>query len=174
MRLADIYAKGVVAIALYVVAANSPVAHGDIGGVVPGPGLCDYPGIGGSGMVMSTYYYWCDFPTEGNGSHWHCEYGGAAVVATGGVSILMFQASISGNVGAVGGSCSWRCPDNTLSAAPNPPGAWKASMNPAKCVPVGAAPPPPGAPAVIVDNGPAPAVTNPDNPNPDATQNPPR
>jgi hypothetical protein len=32
-----------------------PVAQADIGGNVPGPGLCDYPGVGGSGMEMGAY-----------------------------------------------------------------------------------------------------------------------
>jgi hypothetical protein len=32
-----------------------PVAQADIGGNVPGPGLCDYPGVGESGMEMGTY-----------------------------------------------------------------------------------------------------------------------
>ena len=52
-----------------------PVTHADIGGNIPGPGLCDYPGVGSSGNVMGVNWYYCDFPIEINGSHWHCAYG---------------------------------------------------------------------------------------------------
>jgi hypothetical protein len=71
----------------------------------------------------------CDFPTEINGSHWHCEWGGAGI---GGV-IGFNDGGISGGLagGGVGGaSCTWRCPDNTLAPAPNPPGAWKTYLIP--------------------------------------------
>jgi hypothetical protein len=159
----------------------APETHADIGGEVPGPGLCDYPGVGGSGMVMNVYYYSCDFPMEGNGSHWHCMYGGASVVGTAGVSILMFNANIAGNIGSLNGTCSWRCPDMTLAEAPNPPGAWKNHLNAVKCKTVGPNPdlppaddsqqPPPPVP-IGDQQHPQPAVTNPGNPNPLATQNP--
>ena len=117
-----------------------PVAQADIGGNVPGPGLCDYPGVGGSGMEMGAYHYWCDFPVEENGSRWHCEYGGGAVQGVGGINIFMFNASVITPLGALEGSCSFRCPDGSLSAAPNPPGAWKNALTPKKCVPLEVAP----------------------------------
>lgn len=127
-------------------------------------------------MVMSTYVYFCDFPTEINGSHWHCELGGAALQAAVnvGVSIgfLSIGGSLSGNVGAIGGSCTFRCPDMTIAATPNPPGAWKDYITPAKCKTV--APNPDAKPDPPPDLSPSaqePAVTNPDNPNPDATEN---
>jgi hypothetical protein len=166
----------------------APEAHAGPDGTIPAPGLCDYPGIGGSGQIMNVYNYWCDFPTEINGSHWHCELGGADLQAavTAGLSISFFNLSgtLSGQVGAIVGSCSWRCPDSSISGAPNPPGAWKNYIEPAKCKPIGAPPPrpgedlplPPGGPVQAASDllapPPAPAVTNPDNPNPDATVNP--
>ena len=30
-----------------------------------------------------------------------------------------------GGAGVGGLSCTWRCPDNSMAPAPNPPGAWK-------------------------------------------------
>jgi len=34
-----------------------PVTHADIGGNIPGPGLCDYPGVGSSGNVLGVNWY---------------------------------------------------------------------------------------------------------------------
>jgi hypothetical protein len=176
------------------------VAHADPGGQIPAPGLCEYPGIGGSGMIMSSYYYWCDFPTELNGSHHHCELGGFAIQANGnvGVNIMMFSAGvgISGNIGGITGSCTWRCPDNTLAQAPNPPGGWKDGIIPTKCKTIGPNPdevpapvsapiaeqgavpavpfgdPPPAVPAAgAPPAGLFPSVTDPVCPNPDAPTN---
>lgn len=152
-----------------------PLARADVGGTVPAPGLCDYPGVGSSHMVgagpfSNVYVYWCDFPTEINGSHWHAELAGDSVQAalSAGITIAFFSAggSLGGNLGYIGGSTSWRCPDNTLAAPPNPPGAWKNGITPSKCITVGPNPdlPPP-------DDHASGAVTNPDNPNPDATVN---
>jgi hypothetical protein len=149
-----------------------PVAQADIGGNVPGPGLCDYPGVGGSGMEMGAYHYWCDFPVEENGSRWHCEYGGGAVQGVAGVNIFMFSASVLAPLGALEGSCSFRCPDGSLSAAPNPPGAWKNALTSKKCLPLEVAPisePDTGLPPSA---GLFPGVTNPATPNPVTTENP--
>lgn len=161
----------------------APPAHAGPDGSIPAPGLCDYPGVGGSGQIMNVYNYWCDFPTEINGSHWHCELGGADLQAavTAGLSISFFNLSgtLSGQVGAIVGSCSWRCPDMSIAGAPNPPGAWKDYITPAKCKTVAPAPAPPSPPDPppnpapwLPTPQPMPAVTNPDNPNPDATVNP--
>jgi hypothetical protein len=54
---------------------NVPVARADIGGNIPGPGLCDYPDVGSSGNVMGGNWFYCDFPTQINGSHRHRAYG---------------------------------------------------------------------------------------------------
>jgi hypothetical protein len=135
-----------------------PVAQADIGGNVPGPGVCDYPGMGGAGMDMGAYHYWCDFPTEENGSHWHCEYGGGAARQT--------------TLGVLEGSCSFRCPDGSLSAAPNPPGAWKNAITPNECVPLGAAPASEPNTGLPPWPGQLPGVTNPATPNPVTTENP--
>jgi hypothetical protein len=157
---------------------STAVAQADPGGNIPAPGLCEYPGVGGSGMIMSSYYYWCDFPTEINGSHWHCELGGFAITAIGGVSFMMFSAGISGQVGGINGSCTWRCPDMSMAQSPNPPGAWRDSISPTKCktigpnpdeVPVAVSepiPPPVPIPPPIV-----PSVTDPVCPDPLATTN---
>lgn len=179
---------------LAVLILGAPLAHADVGGEVPAPGLCEYPFIGasmmiGAGPVANVYTYTCDGPTEVNGSHWHAELGGEAVQAAvqAGITMMFFSANVSaaGNLGAIGGSTSWRCPDNTLAEAPNPPGAWKNHLNPTKCKSVGAAPPPPGTPPSeppaevgaaqnAINNPVAPAVTDPVNPNPGANQNNPR
>lgn len=71
----------------------------------------------------------CDFPTEVNGSHWHCEWGGAGIGGALGFSEGGFTGGVAG--GGVGGaSCTWRCPDNTMAPAPNPPGLWKSYLVP--------------------------------------------
>jgi hypothetical protein len=179
----------VVAATVFMLLIASGTAKADIGNGVTQP--CDYPGVGGSGLagaLVPAYWFWCDFPIEENGSNWHCQYMGAE-----GQGSLGFQfyvtASISGPVGGIIGSCYWRCPDNTpmgqLAAQPNPPGAWKYALRPAKCKPIGQSPltPPPEEPAPPVappnfavgpppPSGITPAVTNPDLGNPDATQNP--
>lgn len=143
---------------------TAPTARASVDGNVPGPGLCDYPGIGQTGMIMGEYNYLCDFPTEENGSHWHCEYGGAVIQGQIGISIALLRAGIQLPIGALEGSCSWRCPNNTLAAAaPNPPGAWKDHLRPRACIT--AAPPKlPDAPDPQTQ-----AVTNPVEPNPVAT-----
>jgi hypothetical protein len=116
------------------------------------------------------------------------------VTATAGVAFMMFTASLSVGipVGVLRGITYWACPDFSMSEAPNPPGAWKDEIHPKPCktlaprpMPIGAdqmPPPPPGAPPLpdvpdpVLPPAPAPgvtpgAVTNPDNPNPDATEN---
>lgn len=170
-------------------------ARADVGGSVPGPGLCEYPGVGMSFQIMNGYGYYCDFPTEINGAHWHCEWGGGVITANGsvGVNIMMFSASLGlqGYVGGVVGTCTWRCPDLTMAEQPNPPGGWQNHINPTKCKTVGVkppvpwqdappppelpfAPPPPANPPNLDSQGITPAVTNPIQGNPDATENPPR
>jgi len=154
-------------------------AHGDVGGSVPGPGLCSYPGIGMSGMIMGADYFFCDFPTEENGSHWHCEYGGWTL-GGGNISGPNGGIGLITGLGAVAGSCTWRWPDNTLAPAPNPPGAWKNYLVPklpppehresagmwSDPQPTYETPPVPGGPPA------GPAVTNPAAPNPEQQENP--
>jgi hypothetical protein len=70
----------------------------------------------------------CDYPTEINGSHMHCEAGGF------GVNGIIGQATNGGGSFAFGGagigalSCTWRCPDGAMAPAPNPPGLWREYM----------------------------------------------
>jgi hypothetical protein len=93
-------------------------------------GLCDYPGVGVGANIFGIRGYFCDFPTEINGSHWHCEAGNASIGGVFGTTI-----GDIGTVGVAGGgvggsSCTWRCPDNTMAPAPNPPGEWKSYLTP--------------------------------------------
>jgi hypothetical protein len=179
---------------------NCAVAQADPGnaGAGPSPGLCDYPAVCGSGddgALLAGYYYWEDFPTELNGSHRHCEWGGAQAsgsLAVGFSMMFTVAAGTSGPVGGVNGSCFYVCPDMQRAEMPNPPGGWKDAIIPRKCQPIGGnpfLPPPPPvdvpiAPPIgtspsgpvehpfVEDVPPAedfPSVTNPVCPNPDAT-----
>jgi hypothetical protein len=87
--------------------------------------ICEYPGVGVGANVIFGRGVFCDFPTEINGSHWHCEAGG---VDLGGAFVFNpgSGVGISNAGGGIGGaSCSWRCPDGSMAPPPNPPGAWK-------------------------------------------------
>jgi len=176
---------------------NSPVAAAGPGGFVPGPGVCDYPGIGGSNYEAGATSYYCDFPTEENSTHWHCEYGGWNLGGPGGNgsiggAFMGFGLTFpAGDIGAAIGGCSWRYPDNTVGPAPNPPGAWKNYLVPKPPPPEHRTPPPPaGEPAAqpasepvsepvpVVDpnagrESQTPAYTNPADANPGRTVNPP-
>ena len=95
---------------------------------------CPYPGVGIlNASVGGIAGGFCDFPTEINGAHWHCEGGGvglglaasgAGVGSTGTLGIAGVGQGVSGV------SCNWRCPDNTDAPAPNPPGAWREYLAP--------------------------------------------
>jgi len=90
--------------------------------------LCPYPGVGAAGEVLFGRGGFCDYPMEVNGSHMHCEAGGAGLGGNFGLAGVgdMGTASLGlGGFGVGGASCTWRCPDGTLAPAPNPPGAWK-------------------------------------------------
>ncbi|WP_156744563.1 hypothetical protein [Mycobacterium sp. E740] len=89
--------------------------------------LCPYPGVGSGGGALFSQGGFCDYPTEINGSHMHCEAGGFGVNGILGAS----NNGISGGIGGagVGGlSCTWRCPDGAMAPAPNPPGLWRQYM----------------------------------------------
>ena len=162
-----------------------PVTRADIGGNIPGPGLCDYPGVGSSGNVMGADWFYCDFPIEINGSHWHCAYGIYILGGVGGNGPNL-GATLGVQIGGGGGNCFWACPDMTQAEQPNPPGAWKNRITPEKCKTVApspriigpelSAPPPlpapePQTPALPAPEPMSPAVTDPVPPNPLATQN---
>lgn len=93
---------------------------------------CPYPMTGFSVKVQIAVEAgggFCDGPTEINGSHWHCEFGGA-VAGGGGIALTPIQGFTiggiaSGGIGGGGKGCSWRCPDSSLTTQPNPPGAWR-------------------------------------------------
>lgn len=116
-------------------------ARADVGGVVPGPGQCAYPGVGVSGMEFGIYHYECTFPVEVNGSRWYCVYGGAAATGTFGASLLVFNASIQLPLGVLEGICYWSCPDLSVAAQPNPPGGWNSRITPTKCKSIDPMPP---------------------------------
>jgi hypothetical protein len=104
------------------------IGHADVGGYVPGPGVCDYPAVGSSGLDgPGVYHYVCDYPEEINGSHHHCQYGGAATLLTLGASVLFVSGSIQTATGILEGACWWACPDLSISAPPNPVSAWSNS-----------------------------------------------
>jgi hypothetical protein len=137
------------------------VARADMGNPAGGigPGLCDYPAICVSGMagggVAAMYWFFSDEPTEINGSHRHCEYGGAVTQFTGGLSFLMFSAQVSAPVGGLVGGCSYRCPNNAQAEElmPNPPSMWLSQgrgYNGVKCRSVGDPLPRPDEPGGIV------------------------
>jgi hypothetical protein len=158
-----------VALALVVPAwlASVSTAHAEVDGSVPGPGLCAYPMVGESGMDFGVYHYVCDGPIEINGSHWHCEYGGAAGQGSvgGGLSlaIISLNAQVGTNIGVLEGTCSWRCPDNNLAAAPNPPLAWQGGQPmTARCKDIAPAP----VPMWMANPQPAPGPPNPLAPQP--------
>lgn len=158
------------------VAPIAPAAAG-VGGQVPGPSNCDYPGVGHGALVgVGTYFWYCDFPTEENGSHWHAEFAG--VVGNGGVGIsaVFLNAHVDANIGVTYVETDFRCPDNTLSAPPLHPGRWNnPAMIAVPCVSIGQAPQPPNASGPEDSAAPAvgtPAVTNPTPGNPGETENP--
>lgn len=166
------------------------MAHAGPGGNINGPGLCDYPGVGGSARVNVIGYgegYYCDFPREENGSVWRCIAGYGGLSGGWGFQING-NGAVGGGIDGGGGACNFVCPDSPMpglvSYQPNPPGAWKARLTPSKCVPLDPPrtllepQPVPGLdPAETPVGSPTPPpllapVTNPDTPNPDATENP--
>lgn len=110
---------------LCVAAMTCPRAHAD-------STACPYPFVGESvevDVAVQVTAGYCDGPTEINGTHWHCP---RALVTAGGngFGFAPFQGVTiggvgSGSVGGGYGKCGWKCPDNTDSVQPNPPGAWK-------------------------------------------------
>jgi hypothetical protein len=142
-------------------------ARADLGGSVPSPSNCDYPAVGNWGLDGPGVYHWvCDFPTEINGSHHHCQAGGVATQLSVGVSFMFVSAGITTPTGIIPGICYWSCPDMSVSDPPNPPGAWKSYIRPAACKTVGPdplAPPPADPPYVPPPNNIDPALPNPDN-----------
>jgi hypothetical protein len=132
---------------------------------------CEYPAIGQQVQVdvalIHAEGFYCDFPTEINGSHRHCEQGaggvGGAIQGNGLGSTFAF--------GGSGWSCSYRCPDLQKANWPNPPGAWNKEIHPPPCQPVGPAPPPFGIQPLAEPTPPETGVdTNPTPPNPDSLQ----
>lgn len=158
-------------------------AHAGPGGSIAMPGPCDYPGVSRSHYGAGVFVWYCDFPVEENCSHWHGEgrgfnAGGPTGSGEYGFDFAGFGINIPGGIlGGGDGFTGYLYPDNTSAPWPNPPGAWKSHLVP-RCPPEHNHPPAPVIPppdlAPASDPAPPPftgAVTNPDNPNPDATEN---
>ena len=92
--------------------------------------LCSYPGVGEGAVAFFGRGGFCDYPTEINGSHLHCEGGGAGIGGVLGQASDMGTSFAFGGSGVGGSSCTWRCPDGLLAPAPNPPGLWRQYMVP--------------------------------------------
>lgn len=150
---------------------SAPTAQADLGGNVPGPGLCDYPGVGvghGDGGLPLLVR----LPSRRERQSLALRVRRRRRAGVGGVNVLLFSASVITPVGVLEGSCSFRCPDGSLSAAPNPPGAWKNALTAKKCVPLEVAPVAEPNAALPPWPGQLPGVTNPVTPNPVTTENP--
>lgn len=149
----------------------SPPASAGPGGSIAMPGPCDYPFVGHQTYAAGGAAWYCNGPVEENCSHWHVEgrdfnAGGPTGSGDYGIEFMGFGINIPG--GIIGGGDGWQgylYPDNTEAPWPNPPGAWKQHLVP-RCPHDHDHPPPPPAPDYTG------AVTNPDTPNPEATQNP--
>lgn len=93
--------------------------------------MCSYPGVGVFANIGGVVGAFCDFPTEINGAHWHCQAGGLHLgiggSAVGGGGALGL-AGVGQGVNGI--SCNWRCPDGADAPAPNPPGAWREYLVP--------------------------------------------
>lgn len=92
---------------------------------------CNYPAVGtgaGVNLLVQAGGQYCDYPTEVNWSHYHCEGGGATVQ----LGALAFAGVGPLSVGGFGGSgigghledCHYRCPDGVEAPFPNPPAMW--------------------------------------------------
>lgn len=102
-------------------------ARADVGGQQVSPGNCPYPAVGPFGFDGVAEHYACDFPTEINGSHHRCLFGGAATSVVAGVSLFVFNAGVVQPVGVLEGQCYWACPDGSMAEEPNPVGTWQGS-----------------------------------------------
>ena len=109
---------------------------------------CQPPGVGTGvdiHIILDASGQFCDGPTEINLSHYHCESGGGGV--QGGAFSLVPAIGGLLDIGGFGGAglggggegCSWRCPDNSLAPAPNPPGAYKDYIDVRSIIKVGKA-----------------------------------
>lgn len=113
-----------IAMVMWQFAASAPTAHADYFNYP-----CQPPGVGTGvdiHILIDAAGQFCDGPTEINLSHLHCESGGGGIsggaiglAPIGGLSVGGFGGS---GFGGGGSGCSWRCPDNSLAPAPNPPG----------------------------------------------------
>jgi len=120
---AVVAASSVAAAAMILLLATAP----------PAKAICEYPSVGVAVNVGGISGFFCDFPTEINGSHMHCQAGGIAL-GLGGVFTTLGNGGNAGGVvagqGINGASCNWRCPDGTDAPAPNPPGMWREYLVP--------------------------------------------
>ncbi|AYP70014.1 hypothetical protein I5G62_gp28 [Mycobacterium phage CRB2] len=110
---------GLIAAMLAALVSFAAPAHAD------SPFHCPYPAVSMGADVLGGEGEFCDYPTEANGAHMHCEAGGFHAGGIGLAGGDIFNFGLLSNAGAGGYSCTWRCPDNSLALAPNPPGQWR-------------------------------------------------
>lgn len=112
------------AVAISLLSMTAAFSAGTLSAPTAKADYCEYPAVGVAADVIAGRGAYCNYPTEINGSHLHCEGGSFGIGGgdTGGLSIAA--------LGVGGASCTWRCPDNTPAPAPNPPGAWQSYMIP--------------------------------------------
>jgi hypothetical protein len=106
-----------------------PIARADVGGQQISPGQCPYPAVGPFGFDGVAEHYACDYPTEINGAHHRCVFGGAATSVVAGVSLLVFNLGVIQPMGVLEGLCYWACPDGSQAEEPNPIGTWQGSSS---------------------------------------------
>jgi hypothetical protein len=140
-------------LALFIV-PNVHAEPGNVAGIAPG--LCDYPSICTSGAAFGEYDYAEFWPIEVNGAQRTCLLGGAMYSGTAGVSVPFVNFSVTTPIGVIRGACWYACPGPLLEQAdwPNPPGAWKNTIHPPKCRPIGPAPIPINVPSNEATAGP--------------------
>lgn len=106
---------------VWYVAGSTPKAHADVFAYPCNPGA---PGMGMGAEAIGIGGQFCDGPTEVNLAHLHCESGGAHLGGLGLAGQNGVSLGVLGTIGGSGEGCSYRCPDNTLAPAPNPPEYW--------------------------------------------------
>jgi hypothetical protein len=157
-------------------------AQADPGGLIPMPGLCEYPFVGISGMVQpgvgQAGWYGCRGMQEAQGQYWIQGLGYYSSSGNaGGGGILGIDLAGGGGLGITGYFCLDDPYHPTVfrpAPDPKPPSAWKnAGFVASKCEPLGEAievpgfkpPVPPGQPGQF----PTGVITNPSEGNPVAT-----
>lgn len=99
-RLNKRLALTLAATAIGVAGLSGPAALADPGFILPGPGVCNYPGTSGGGGIGPLSMQFCNYPPLLAGMHYHCQWFGGAKWNS--------------------GSCNWRWADGQIAPAPPP------------------------------------------------------